>query len=242
MQEVEDKSNEIAVGNIIKKALDSGRTALSESEAAKVFSEYGVPVVEGVLCENPDSAAEASKKTGFPIVLKLCSPDVAHKKEKGFVQLGLTEPEAVREKSIEMLAKADGLSVEGLLVQRMMNGERELLAGMRRDPVFGTCVTLGLGGIFTEALNDIAVRVAPVERSDMEQMIEDLSSKSFFGQYRGLPEIDMEKLLGVLKGLGDLGLEHAEIKEIDANPLVIDEHGRPVAVDALVILENGGGA
>jgi succinyl-CoA synthetase beta subunit len=239
-------SNEVKAGpaaeasELIKRALAAGRYILSEYDSARLIAAYGAVVVESRLCATPEEAGEWARSAGGPVVLKLCSPDEPHKKEKGFVKAGLTGGEAVAAAAREMLGRAAGIAVEGLLVQRMVGGERELLAGMKRDHSFGPCVTLGAGGIFTEALDDVSVRVAPVGEGDAREMLSGLRTARMFGAYRGLPTVDAGAVAKALAVLGEIGLNHPEVAEIDVNPLIIDGEGRPVAVDALVILSAGG--
>jgi acetate---CoA ligase (ADP-forming) subunit beta len=226
---------------IIEKSLSGGKKNLSEFYSKRLVAEYGAPVVDEWLCADAETAAAAAEKAGWPVALKLCSPDVAHKKEKGFVALGLADRQSLIETARRMLDSAKGIDIEGLLVQRMIRGERELLAGMRRDPVFGVCVTIGMGGIFTEAMNDISVRVAPVSQEDVEDMLDGLKTGKIFENYRGLAKLDRGAIARTLIGLGEIGLKHPKVDEIDINPMIVDSEGKPVAVDALVILNEGGG-
>jgi acetate---CoA ligase (ADP-forming) subunit beta len=237
----EKKAKELAAG-IIDEAASGGLRTLSENSSARLIEAYGIAAAESRLCASAAEAAEFAGALGVPVALKLCSPDAPHKKERGFVKIGLAGAESVLGAANEMLSRAEGIRVEGLLVQKMVRGERELIAGLKRDRSFGPCVTLGIGGIFTEALKDISVRVAPIAAEDAGEMLDDLKTAKIFGNYRGLPPVDCAELAKILIGIGEIGLNHPEIKEIDVNPLVIDESGKPVAVDALVVLGVGGDA
>jgi len=117
----------------------------------------------------------------------------------------------------------------------MIKGERELVAGLTRDPQFGPCVMFGLGGIFTEVLKDVTFRVAPLERYDAYEMMDEIKAKKILDEFRGKPAVDREKLADILINLGRIGLEHEEVAEIDINPLIIKD-SMPVAVDALIVL------
>ena len=238
MSSEKTKNNPVAPEQLIDSAHAAGRAMLNEHEAKLLLSAYGAPAVEEWLCADAESAAERAAAAGAPVAVKLCSPEVAHKKESGFVVIGLTERDEVLAAARDMLTRASerGVVVDGILVQRMARGERELLAGMKRDAVFGVCVTLGLGGIFTEALNDVCVRIAPLTESDASDMIGELKSRRMFGNYRGLKQIDTAEIAKLLVGLGEIGLRHEKVREIDVNPVIVDENGRPVAVDALVLL------
>ncbi len=227
---------------LIKKTVETDRRVLSEYESSRLLISFGAPMVETHLCMCAEEAGKRAAMAGGQVVLKLCSPDVLHKKEKGFVKVGLSGAEEVAREARGMLDRAIGLNIEGLLVQKMCRGDRELLAGMRRDRTFGPCVTLGVGGIFTEAIKDISLRVAPVTAEDAGDMLDELNAAKMFGAYRGLPPVDRAELAKVLIGLGEIGLKHPEVCEVDVNPLIVGEAGRPVAVDALVILGAGGEA
>ncbi len=233
------KEAAVVASEIIQRALAAGRCNLSEYDSACLISAYGAPVVECKLCATPAEAGECAAAIGGPVALKLCSPDVPHKKEKGFVKVGLSGGDAVAAAAAEMNGRAAGIAVEGFLVQKMVRGERELLAGMNRDHTFGVCVTLGAGGIFTEALDDVVVRVAPVSAAEAGRMLAGLKTARVFGEYRGLAAVDAGEAAKVLAGLGEIGLNHPEVREIDINPLIIGDDGKPLAVDALVILDAG---
>ena len=129
--------------------------------------------------------------------------------------------------------KNDGGAV---LVQEMIKGDRELVAGLTRDDQFGPCVMFGLGGIFTEVLKDICFRVAPIEKRDALEMMQGIKARKILEGVRGLPPADLDQLSDILIKLGSIGIEHEEVNEIDINPIILDG-SRPVAVDALVVLK-----
>jgi acetyl-CoA synthetase (ADP-forming) len=128
--------------------------------------------------------------------------------------------------------------LDGILVQQMIKGSRELVIGMIRDAQFGPCVMFGLGGIFTEVLKDVSFRIAPLEKRDALEMAQEIKGSPILGAFRGMPAVDMELLSALLINAGKLGLENDAIKEVDANPLIISGN-KPVVVDALVVLEGG---
>jgi acetyl-CoA synthetase (ADP-forming) len=168
------------------------------------------------------------------VVAKLCGEGVAHKTERGLVRLGLHGDEDVRAASSALLDAAvpeDG--PVGILVAPMVRGSRELIAGVLRDPQFGPCVMIGVGGVLTEALADVAFRLVPVERVDAEEMLDDLAAQTLLGPVRGEPPVDRGAVADVVLALSRLAVEHADIVSVDVNPLVVVD-GRPVAVDALV--------
>ncbi len=219
---------------IIDEAVKIGRTALSEYESKRLLAQYHIPVTREILVESRESLMEAIKEIGYPIVLKGCSPDIAHKTEKDLIRVDIrNEDEALAAfKGITSGMKSFGNSV---LVQEMVRGKRELVAGLTRDPQFGPCVMFGLGGIFTEVLNDVSFRVAPLEEFDALQMMREIRGHKILGAVRGMEPVDMTVLADILIAIGKIGMENEKIAEIDINPLIITGN-RPVAVDALIVL------
>lgn len=180
-------------------------------------------------------AAMAASEIGFPVVAKLCGDAIAHKTERGLVRLKLATAQAVSEAAADLLAAArpdDGPVT--VLVAPMVQGNRELIAGVVRDPQFGASVMLGIGGILAEAIADVVFRPAPVDRVTAHEMIADLATQKLLGEFRGEAAVDREKLVDVLVGLGKLASERSDIASIDVNPLIVRADGVPIAVDALV--------
>jgi len=212
----------------------TGRT-LSEHASKELLARYGVPVSREALAQDAAGAAAAAERLGFPVVVKLCGDAIAHKTERDLVRLGLANADAVRAAASELLAKArpDDGKVE-LLVAEMVRGKRELIAGLVRDPQFGPCVLLGLGGIAAEALSDVVFAAAPLTRAEARALVTKLRSANLYVKpWRGEPAVDLDALADVLVGLGKLGAERPDIASVDLNPVLI-AHGKPVAVDALV--------
>jgi len=207
---------------------------LSEAESRKVLEGYGIPLVEGRTASSAEDAVKAAGELGFPVALKGAGSDLAHKTESGVVVLNLNDPASV-EKAYQDIESRAGGKLEGVLVQRMIASDREFVAGMKRDPQFGPCVMFGLGGVFTEALKDISFRVAPLERIDAEEMLDEVQASILLGSVRGQPAADRRALGDLLIALGKVGLEKDEIAEIDLNPVLLDG-SRPVAADALVVM------
>ncbi len=206
---------------------------LSEAESKRLMAEVGIPVAAEELVADPAAAVAASHRLGYPVVVKLCGPGVAHKTERGLVRLGLADDAAVTAAATELLAAAGPADGEvGLLVAEMVSGWRELIAGVVRDPQFGPCVMLGVGGVLAEALADVVFRAAPLSRIDAEEMIEDLGAQMLLGELRGEPPVARDQLTDVLVGLGALATRPG-ILSVDVNPLIVSG-GAPVAVDALV--------
>lgn len=225
---------------IIKAALGRGQGALSEYDSKKLLARFDVPVVQEKLVETVEDAVAAAGELGFPVVLKACGAEISHKTERNLVVVGLKSDGEVREGFEQVLAKLGDEPREGVLVQKMVPGERELVIGLIRDPQFGPCVMFGLGGIFTEILRDASFRVAPITEDDALQMMEDIRAKAILGPVRGKAPADRSVLAKALVGLGRIGLEQESVAEIDVNPLIIAGDGSPIAVDALVVLKKPG--
>lgn len=218
----------------IRKAVAEKRKTLSEHESRLLLQDFGIPVVEQEMTTTAGEAAAAAEKLGFPVVMKACSSDITHKTDKGLVVIGVGTPEGVKDEFAGLVERAGGV-VDGILVQRMARGSREVVAGLVRDVTFGPCVMFGLGGVYTEALKDVSFRIAPLEKRDALEMMDEIKSSAILGSFRGMPAVDRDALAGILIALGKIGLEVSEVAEIDVNPIII-ENGAPIAVDALVSL------
>jgi len=220
---------------IISAAVREGRTALSEYEAKLVLGAYGIPVTKEILAENKKELNAAIKKIGFPLVMKGCSSEIAHKTEKGLIFVDVRN-------SREALAAFDQIKAGmkgytgAVLVQEMIKGRRELVMGLTRDPQFGPCVMFGLGGIFTEILHDVSFRRAPLETEDALEMMREIKANKILDAVRGLKAANTKKLSSMLINVGQIGLDFEEVAEIDLNPVIISGT-QPVVVDALIILK-----
>jgi acetyl-CoA synthetase (ADP-forming) len=222
---------------IIEDAVKKGYASLSEYESRQVLAACGIPVARAMLVKDAGGLAGATRTIGFPVVLKGCAPGVAHKTEKGLIRVDIrNEDEALA--AFEEITGRMNRSENTVLVQEMVRGQRELAAGMIRDSQFGPCVMFGLGGIFTEIIGDVAFRVAPLEKQDALEMMQEIRGRRILDAFRGMAPVDRGLLAGILTALGRIGLENESIREIDINPLIICG-GRPVAADALVILDTG---
>ena len=208
-------------------------TTLSEADSRTLVAEAGVTVSRWATADDADDTVVAAEEMGFPVVVKLCGEAIAHKTERGLVRQSLTSADDVRAAATDLLGTAtesDG-AVE-LLVSTMVKGDRELIAGLMRDPQFGPCVMLGVGGVLAEAVADVAFRLAPLERLDAHDLIDDLGAQTLLGPFRGQPAVDRDVLADTLCALSDLAGDPS-IASIDLNPLIVVE-GQPIAVDALV--------
>lgn len=215
----------------------SVRRTLSEEKSKELLAPCGAPLLAERVVTSPGAAGAAAVELGFPVVAKLCGDNIAHKTERGLVRLGLGDEAAVQRAATELLDAArpeDGQV--GVLVAPMVHGARELIAGVTHDPQFGPTVMVGIGGVFAEALGDVAFRLLPITRTDAEEMLEDLTNQVLLGPFRGEPAVDRPAVVEVLLGLSELVATHPEVVSVDLNPLIIVD-GRPVAVDALVEIE-----
>jgi len=220
---------------IIKDSLKRGAGTLSEYESKLFLAEFGIPVTREKIVTAENDAVAAAEEIGYPVVLKGSGDELSHKTELDIVALDLRDENDVRTAYATITSHKD-ISVKEVLVQQMIKGERELVVGLTRDAQFGPCVMFGLGGIFTEILEDVAFRVAPLTREDAMDMMDSIRGKKILDAVRRKPPVDREVLADMLIAIGEIGLTHDRVKEIDINPLKILD-GKPIAVDALIVLD-----
>ena len=219
---------------IIEKALKEGRGVLSEHESKELLSLYKIPVAREMVVKTEGELMKAASDIGYPLVMKGCSPDLTHKTEQGLVKVDLRNDDEARAAFQEIMNNMKDQQ-KAVLVQELVRGSRELMVGMTRDAQFGPCVMFGLGGIFTEILKDVSFRVAPIEKRDAKEMMQEIKGHKILENVRGMPAADLEELSEILIRVGEIGLDNDAIKEIDVNPLILSG-SNPVAVDALVVL------
>ena len=219
---------------LIEKALKEGRKILSEYESKQILTAYQIPVTREILVDDAKDLTNATREIGYPLVLKGCSFEISHKTEKGLIRVDIRSDEEAREAFEEIVAGMDG-NDNAVLVQEMVKGQRELVIGLTRDAQFGPCVMFGLGGIFTEILKDISFRVAPLEKRDAMEMMQEIKAHKILEAVRGMEAADLDMFAEILITVGHIGLENERIKEIDINPVIISG-SKPVAADALVVL------
>lgn len=209
---------------------------LSEAESKAFLASHGIPFAPERLVTTPEAGAAAAAELGLPVAAKLCGDGIAHKTERGLVRLGLADEGSVRSAVQELLdAARPEDSATGVLVAPMIDGTRELLAGVSTDEQFGPTVVVGVGGVLAEAVADVAVRLAPLEVVDAEEMIDQLHHRDLLGPFRGEPAVERDLLVEVLMGLSAAATTTEGLVSVDLNPLIV-HRGRPVAVDALVEL------
>lgn len=214
--------------------------AVPTMKAARLLKDMGIPLASAELATGPDAARETADRFGYPVAVKIESPDILHKTEAGGVRLGLTDGEGVAKATQEIMAAArtynPNAKIEGVIVQRMANPATELVLGIRRDPAFGPVVMVGLGGIFVEILEDVAFGAAPITPPQAELMLNGLQGRVILDGARGKPPVDRHALIKMICDLSRFALTHPEIVELDLNPVFADSDG-VIAVDWMMICD-----
>jgi acyl-CoA synthetase (NDP forming) len=210
-------------------------------EALRVLEAYGFRSPRAGVAKSIGEAERLAGEIGYPLVMKVVSPDIIHKTEFGGVRLGVSTPEAVASAYAEITESVRRLKPEakitGVMVQAMTEG-REVILGLKRDPQFGAAIMFGLGGIYTEVLKDVSFRVAPITPQDARDMISEIRGLPLLTGARGGKKADIEAIARCLVGLSQLALDFPQIVELDINPLMVDEPGKgAVAVDCRLALE-----
>ena len=222
--------------DLIQQALDRGAKNLSEYESKIVLSAYGIPVTREKTIKTETEATAAAAEMGYPVVLKGSGEAVSHKTELDLIALDIRDEQALR-KALRGFKERKDIAIDEFLIQQMVKGTRELMAGLKRDAQFGPCVMFGLGGVLAEILDDVAIRVAPLSPFDAMDMMSDIRANKILEEFRGKPAVDRNALAALLIGLGKLGLENEAVAEVDINPIKLVD-GKPVAVDALIVLQS----
>ncbi len=231
-----------AVRELFDRVRAEGRISIGDAEAWTILKSYGFTVPKSRLAETPEEAVEIAEEIGYPVVLKLASPDILHKTDVGGVKLNLNSPDDVRD-AFDLIVYRAGRYVPGALiwgcqVQQMVPGGREVLLGMSRDPQFGPLVAFGLGGIYVEALKDVAFRVAPFSREEADEMIREIRSYPLLEGVRGESPADHEAMVDALLRISQLVTDFPEIVELDINPLMVFDEGRgAMAIDMRLVLQ-----
>ncbi len=219
----------------------SGRVELGELEAREVMEAYGMRLPQSRLASSPDEAARIAAEIGYPVVMKISSPDILHKSDIGGVRVGLSDSTAVRDsyELIEYRARkySPQARVWGMLVQEMVRKGREMLVGVSRDPQFGPLVAVGMGGIYVEVLRDVALRLAPISKQEVSEQIRSIRTFPLLRGVRGEPPADIAAIEEVVLRISQLVTDFPEIVEMDINPLVVHNQGEgAIVVDARIIL------
>src|SRR5688572_23365789 len=224
---------------VLAQARAEGRTLLNEVEAKSLLKEAGVPVADTTLAATRDEAQSQAEAAGYPVVLKVVSPDIAHKSDVGGVKLNLKDKEAVGAAFDEIMvnskkAVADA-RIAGVAVQHMAPQGTEVIVGMTTDPQFGPVMMFGLGGIMVEVLKDVSFRIVPLEPRDAKQMVREIKAFPVLEGIRGRSPADIEALERLILQLSDFAERHPEVAEVDLNPVFAYPDGA-LGVDARVVL------
>jgi acetyltransferase len=229
------------VRKLFAKVRESGRVELGELEAREVIEAYGMRLPQSRLARSPEEAVQIANEFGYPVVMKISSPDILHKSDIGGVKVGLADSSAVRDnyELIEYRARkySPNARVWGMLVQEMIRKGRELLVGVSRDPQFGPLVAVGMGGIYVEVLKDVAFRLAPISKQEIHTQLRAIRTFPLLRGVRGEPPADLDAIEDVVLRISQLVTDFPEIVEMDINPLVVHNKGEgAIVLDARIIL------
>jgi len=229
----------MSMSTIIESARSEGRSLLTEIEAKQVLEEAGVPVSPARLARNRGEAVKTAIELGFPIVLKIVSPQITHKSDVGGVALNLNSPDEVGAAFERVVASAKqhapDATIDGVAVQRMEKQGVEVIVGMTKDPQFGPVLMFGLGGVLVEVLKDVSFRVVPLDARDARQMVHEIKGYPLLEGYRGQEPADVAGLEKLLLKVSEFVEQHPEVSELDLNPVFAYKDGA-LAVDARIVL------
>ncbi len=225
--------------SVLGDARAEGRTLLNEVESKAILREAGIPATAATLATTRAEAQDQAEAMGYPVVLKVVSPDIAHKSDVGGVQLNLKDRETVGTAFDAILANATkaepGARIKGVSVQQMAPQGTEVIVGMTTDPQFGPVMMFGLGGIMVEVLKDVSFRLVPLSDKDAGQMIAEIKGKPVLDGVRGQPPADLAALRSTILKVSELVERHPEIRELDLNPVFAYPDGA-LAVDARIVV------
>jgi len=226
---------------VIERARSEARTILTEIESKELLGQAGINITDTRLATSSSEAVTISSQLGFPVVLKIASPDILHKNDAGGVRLALQTPVQVEEAYDEILKNIKQnyrqARVQGVSVQKMAPPGVEVVIGMSKDAQFGPVLMFGLGGILVEIIEDVSLRVTPITRKDAAEMIKEIKGYRLLAGYRGQEPVDTSKLEDMLLAISGFVEENPVVKELDLNP-VLAYSDNAIAVDARVILED----
>ena len=214
----------------IDKLRGEGRATAGDAEAREILAAYGVPLPKSALARNADEAVAAAEAMGYPVVMKIASPDILHKTDIGGVKLNLTGAAEVRDAFDLIVYRATrhmpDATIWGCQVQQMVKGGKECIIGMNRDPQFGPLLMFGLGGVYVEALKDVTFRVSPIDRREAREMLTEIRAYSLLRGVRGEKPSDLEAIADTLVRVSQLVTDFPEIVEMDINPLLVFPAGQ----------------
>ncbi len=221
---------------LVERAISRGLGQLDEYQSKELLRAYDIPAAEERLVFREEEAVQEADQLGYPVVIKGLAENIGHKSEAGLVRLGLQNEPEVR-KAYQEVAKVAGPRLQGTLIQQQIMGDREFLAGFTTDPHFGPVLMFGLGGIFTETLSDVSLRLIPTTPAEAKQMLTEIRSRDLLQGLRGQSPVDEDSLLRTLTGLSRIASDHPNIREMDVNPLLVTAEGKVLAVDAMAVLQ-----
>ncbi|ACB40557.1 acetate--CoA ligase family protein [Pyrobaculum neutrophilum] len=225
---------------IVARALAEARNKLREDEALSLLKAYGIPVPDFAAVKGEEEAVEAAEQIGYPVAVKIISPQIIHKTDVGGVVLGVADAQGVREacrKLGEVLKRVPYAELEGILIQKMVPRGVELIAGALYDEIFGHVILFGLGGIYTELYRDVAMRLVPLTEQDAWEVVREVRAYRLLTGFRGLPPRDTAAVVDILTKFSRLLVDNPEIREADLNPIIALEEGRGAyVVDARFML------
>lgn len=227
---------------VFDRVREQRRLSIGDSEARQILTAYGLQIPRSEIAATPDEAVEIANQIGYPVVLKIASPDILHKTDVGGVKVGLSNAEQLRDAYELMVYRAHRYLPQahlwGCLVQQMVPaGGQEILVGMNRDPQFGPLVTFGLGGIYVETLKDVTFRIAPFSVQSAEKMLTEIRARAILDGVRGEPPVDKAAIVDTLLRIGQLVQDFPEILELDINPLMVYPQGQgAIAIDMRLVL------
>jgi len=226
--------------SLVKSIMDEGRYVLTEDEAKEILTNYDIPIARHELAATEDDAVKVCESIGYPVVMKIASPDITHKTDTGGVILNIKNESMARGsfKSIMEGAKASkpDANILGVLVEEMVSKKYELIIGSKKDPIFGPVIVFGLGGVAVEVFKDLNVALPPLNMNLAQMLIEDTKIYKLLKGYRGMKGADIESIQFLLYKFAYLVMDFPQIKEIDINPYVVDETGG-VVLDAKIVLD-----
>lgn len=229
------------VREVFDRVRQEGRVSIGDAEAREIMRAYGLPMPQSVLAATAEEAVAAAEQIGYPVVMKIASPDILHKTDIGGVKLNLATPGDVRDAFDLLVFRATrympDAEIWGCLVQQQVRGGKEVILGMSRDPQFGPLLLFGLGGIYVEALKDVTFRVAPIDEREAREMIGEIRAHSLLRGVRGEPPADIEAIVDTLLRMSQLVTDFPEIAEMDINPLIVFEQGKgALGIDMRLVL------
>ena len=228
-----------SVKQIFAETIKTDHKVITEESAKSILKSYGISVPDYALVTSTNEAVKAAKKLGFPLVMKVVSPQILHKTDVGGVKVGIDNVNDVKKTFNDMydrLSKKKGVDVKGILLEKMVPKGVELIVGLQNDSQFGPVIMVGLGGIMTEVMKDVAFRMLPITTSDAKSMIDELKGSKLLKGFRGSKPIDLNMVSKMLVQIGKLGIDHAShFDSIDFNPVVVYPKSYAV-VDAKILL------